>query len=106
MVEWLLALHITTVVMESTGIYCVPFYEILVALGIEFFLSILDTPKMCLAERLISKMFNGSNSSTVMALFEHVFSLTLLLLSLGTNFGSEMSWCAIARRTSNTFKKC
>jgi len=38
MVEWLLALNITTVAMESTGIYWVPLYEILVAHGIEVFL--------------------------------------------------------------------
>jgi len=38
MVEWLLALKITTVAMESTGIYWVPLYEILVAHGIEVFL--------------------------------------------------------------------
>ena len=38
MVEWLLAVNITTVAMESTGIYWVPLYEILVAHGIEVFL--------------------------------------------------------------------
>ena len=38
MVEWLLALNITTVAMESTGIDWVPLYEILVAHGIEVFL--------------------------------------------------------------------
>jgi hypothetical protein len=35
----------------------------------------LDTPKMYQAERLISMMLNGSNSSTAMALFEQAFSL-------------------------------
>lgn len=36
--EWLLLIGITTVAMESTGIYWVPLYEILVANGIEVYL--------------------------------------------------------------------
>ena len=36
--EWLLAIDIKTVAMESTGIYWVPLYEILVGRGIEVFL--------------------------------------------------------------------
>jgi transposase len=38
MARWLLAIGITTVAMESTGIYWVPLYEILVGHGIEVFL--------------------------------------------------------------------
>jgi hypothetical protein len=38
MAEWLLAIDIKTVAMESTGIYWVPLYEILVERGIEVFL--------------------------------------------------------------------
>jgi hypothetical protein len=38
MAQWLLAIGITTVAMESTGIYWVPLYEILVGHGIEVFL--------------------------------------------------------------------
>lgn len=38
LVEWLLAVGINTVAMESTGIYWVPLYEILVEKGIEVFL--------------------------------------------------------------------
>jgi len=37
MVEWLLALRIKTVAMESTEIYWAHLYEILVAHGIEVF---------------------------------------------------------------------
>jgi transposase len=36
--EWLLLIGVTTVAMESTGIYWVPVYEILVAKGIEVYL--------------------------------------------------------------------
>jgi transposase len=36
--EWLLLIGVTTVAMESTGIYWVPLYEILVAKGIEVYL--------------------------------------------------------------------
>lgn len=36
--QWLLAIGITTLAMESTGIYWVPLYEILVGHGIEVFL--------------------------------------------------------------------
>jgi transposase len=36
--EWLLLIGITTIAMESTGIYWVPLYEILVAKGIEVYL--------------------------------------------------------------------
>jgi transposase len=38
MARWLLAISITTVAMESTGIYWVPLYEILLGHGIEVFL--------------------------------------------------------------------
>jgi len=38
MAQWLLAIGIRTVAMESTGIYWVPLYEILVGHGIEVFL--------------------------------------------------------------------
>jgi transposase len=38
LVQWLIALGITTVAMESTGVYWIPLYELLIAAGIEVYL--------------------------------------------------------------------
>lgn len=69
MVKWLLVVDIRTVEKESMGIYWVPLCEILVSRGIEFFWSMLGTPKTCPAERLILMMPIGCNSFTATALF-------------------------------------
>jgi hypothetical protein len=60
-------------------------------MALKSFWLMLDTPKMYQAERLISMMLNGSNSSTAMALFEQAFSLIPVLQSSGPIFGRETS---------------
>lgn len=47
MADWLLQCGIKTVAMQSTGVYWLPVYEILVQRGLEVFLVNAATPKIC-----------------------------------------------------------
>jgi hypothetical protein len=65
MTSWLKALDITTVAMESTGVYWVPVYEVLQSAGIEVIVTnALETPARYRGARATSTTLNGYKGST------------------------------------------
>jgi transposase len=69
--NWLVEIGVTTVAMESTGIYWIPVFDILEAHGLEVLL-MPGMSKRFRAVRLMSTMRSGFSSCTRMACFEAV----------------------------------
>lgn len=66
MARWFRASGVTSVAMESTGVYWIPAYEVLEAHGFHVMLSTRVTPRTSRAERPMSAMQPGCNASTAM----------------------------------------
>ena len=62
MATWLVELGITTVAMESTGVYWIPVYEILEAHGLQVILANARVPGPYLGAKPTSTMRNGSSA--------------------------------------------
>ena len=77
LVAWLLERGIDTVVMESTGVFWIPIYELLEAAGITPIGSMRATSRPSLAEKPIRMMLNGCRSSMRLACWRPRFDLTL-----------------------------
>ena len=72
--DWLISMGITTVVMESTGIYWIPLFEILQSRGLEVVvLSTREMSNMCPAEKRMSMMLSGCNNSISLACYAAAF---------------------------------
>ena len=70
--HWLVEIGVTTVAMESTGIYWIPVFDILEAHGLEVLLVNAQHAKRCRAVRRMSTMRSGCSSCTRMACCEAV----------------------------------
>jgi len=66
MAVWLVLIGITTVAMESTGIYWIPVFEILEAKGIEVILVNAHHVKIFQGEKQMLKTVSGYNNCTPM----------------------------------------
>ena len=60
--DWFKACGVTSVAMESTGVYWIPAYEILEQHGFEVILSMRVTPRTCQGAKRMSAMPHGSAS--------------------------------------------
>ena len=65
--DWLRACGVTTVAMESTGVYWIPIYELLQARGFKSTWSTRATSRMCPGARAMSRIASGSSACTVTA---------------------------------------
>jgi hypothetical protein len=100
LLEWLLACRIETVVMESTGVFWIPVYELLEQHGITPYLVNAGTSRPCLAANPTGTMPSGSRSFTRSVCFKDHFGP---MLSYGHSARSPaivLNSFAIARRIS------
>ena len=94
-----MSVGITTVAMESTGVYWIPVFEILEARGLEVLLVNARDVKTCLDERLTSTMLNGCSNFTSMDFSAEAFTPAPRSLNCGHICVFESGWSNTRRPT-------
>jgi len=105
MAEWLLAIDIKTVAMESTGIYWVPLYEILVEYGIEVYLVNARHVKNVPGRKTDISDAQWLQQLHSYGLVRASFQPDPCIANSGLTSGKGMFWCVIAPRISNTCRR-
>lgn len=79
--DWLQECRVRTVAMESTGVYWIPFYQILEIRGFQVFLVNAQHVKNVLAERVMFPIASGF-SSRLIAFFVNAAIVVYLIIRL------------------------
>ena len=102
--NWLSKCGVTTVAMESTGVYWIPVFELLEGLGFEV--------KLVDARRVIYRVANqtcwtasGCNNCIPMACWREPFVPHMKFVCYVVSCVNERCWCKPHRCTSNTCRR-
>jgi hypothetical protein len=90
--HWLKSCGVTSIAMESTGVYWIPAFEVLEQHGFEFILSMRPMRRMFLNERPMSAMLRGFGNCIPMGCFVEAFALMRRSPRCGPIFGSGSDW--------------
>lgn len=103
--DWLEAVGITTVAMESTGVYWIPVFEILEGRGSRPYWSTHGMPRTFRAARPTSMMPSGCSSSIHMDSCGEAFDPENRSPRCGPICATVSGWSSIRRRTSSTCRR-
>jgi hypothetical protein len=107
LVDWLQEIGITTVSMESTGVYWIPVFEILEARGLEVHRGRrpVDTSRTSPAGRPTSMTPSGCSSYTNMAFCGEVSVRTTAWWAYERTSAIASGWSSLQRPTSSTCRR-
>ena len=105
LVDWFKSHGVTSVAMESTGVYWIPAYEILEQHGFEVFWSTLATPRTYPAGRPTSVTPVGCGSYIHMGFCVAAFDQRLRLQRCGPIYANGNGWSSMRRLISSTCRR-
>lgn len=103
--EWLISCGITTVAMESTGVYWIPVFEILEYRGLEVKLVNARQSKMSPGERVMCSTASGCSSCIPTDFFKEHSVLSTRSAPFAPMYGREAPWYEVQHRTYNACRK-